>query len=232
MNRKYIQVYCIKSPATTTTTTATLTTTATVAFSDIFETVTVLNGFVWLGQQQSPHNILKRSIQSLFIDETSKYPDGKCAAIQPDISDVSKFHLYAVDCDSRAISFCTADVTYPPPPGDNLPKMPCIPSAKRKKRSVEEVSCNLSDNEECETGIKKDFFIPEEHTSCNSSHGCSWEESIEMCDTVGDGLAVPMEEGSSINSVIASFLSQQDDRRRMFYVMVIIQNFIISYIIL
>ena len=114
---------------------------------NIFETVTVLSGFLWLGQQQSPHTILKRSIQTLFVDETSKYPDGKCAAIQPDISDVSKFHLYAVDCDSRAIAFCTANVTYPPPPGDDLPKMPCIPTSSRKKRESENGNCNPSNGE-------------------------------------------------------------------------------------
>ena len=121
-----------------------------VTFLNIFETVTVLSGFLWLGQQQSPHNILKRSIQTLFIDETSKYPDGRCAAIQPDISDVSKFHLYAVDCDSRAIAFCTANVTYPPPPGDDLPKMPCIPTSSRKKRESGNENCNSS-NGECVT---------------------------------------------------------------------------------
>ena len=122
----------------------------TVTLPNIFETVTVLSGFLWLGQQQSPHNILKRSIQTLFIDETSKYPDGRCAAIQPDISDVSKFHLYAVDCDSRAIAFCTANVTYPPPPGDDLPKMPCIPTSSRKKRESGNENCNPS-NGECVT---------------------------------------------------------------------------------
>ena len=102
--------------------------------------MTILSGFSWLGQQQSPHNIFKRSIQTLLIDETANYPEGKCAAIQPDISDVSKFHLYAVDCDSKAIAFCTANVNYPPPPGDNLPKMPCIPSSSRKKRDSEEAN--------------------------------------------------------------------------------------------
>ena len=66
------------------------------------------------------------------------------------MSDVSKFHLYSVDCDSRAIAFCTANVTYPPPPGDDLPKMPCIPTSSRKKRESGNGNCNPS-NGECVT---------------------------------------------------------------------------------
>ena len=173
---------------------------------------------------------------------------------------MSKFHLYAVDCDSRAIAFCIANVTYPPPPGDDLPKMPCIPTSSRKKRESGNGNCNPS-NGECVSvepneggnrilypncsqilmnysttsfhvhrnhfvysGIQREFFIPEEYSRCNSPHGCSWEASKQICDTVGDGLAPTSESRSTNKNPLSSFLNKQDNRRFMFYIMVFLEN--------
>ena len=69
-------------------------------------------------------------------------------------------------------------------------------------------------------GIKNKFFIPDEYSNCNAAQGCSWEESIELCNKVGDGLAVPMESSSSVKKQIVTFLASQDDRRFMFYIKV------------
>ena len=124
----------------------------------IYTTVTVLNGFVWLGARRSSEDVFiykddeSNTVlpQPLLIDETLKYSQGKCAALLSVANDASNFHLHAVDCDSTAKAVCKAEVTLPPPPGENLPKMPCIPNLSRKKRNAEENECNETNKENCE----------------------------------------------------------------------------------
>ena len=70
------------------------------------------------------------------------------------------------------------------------------------------------------SGIKKKFFIPEEYSNCNAAQGCSLEESVELCNTVGDGLAAPTKSSSSVKKQIVTFLASHDDRRFMFYIKV------------
>ena len=74
--------------------------------------------------------------EALFIDETPKYPHGDCAAILPDTNEISKFYLHAVNCTVNAQVLCRANVTIPPTPGENLPKIPCVQTASRKKRQT------------------------------------------------------------------------------------------------
>ena len=117
----------------------------------------VLNGFVWLGARRNSeepfvyNNDASNTVlpQTLFIDETLKYPGGKCAALLSVENYASKFHLHAVDCDSVAKAVCKAKIEIPPPPGENLPKMPCIPPSSRKKRNVEERKCDEINKENC-----------------------------------------------------------------------------------
>ena len=165
--------------STTTSTTTTVVTTSTttsdppVTLASIFTTVNVLNGFVWLGARRNSEapfvykNDASNTVlpQPLFIDETLKYPDGKCAALLSVENDASKFHLHAVDCDSMANAVCKAKIDIPPPPGENLPKMPCIPPKSRKKRNTEENNCTEVNKENCKESEdnKKDNgnLIPE-----------------------------------------------------------------------
>jgi hypothetical protein len=138
-------------------TTSTTTTDPSVTPSSIFTTVTELNGFVWLGASRNhegafvykndPSNTVLP--QPLFTDKTLKYSEGKCAALLADSNDASKFYLHAVECGAKAKAVCKAKIDIPPPLGENLPKMPCMPPLSRKKRSPEEQECTDTNKENC-----------------------------------------------------------------------------------
>ena len=143
------------------TTTTSLMPTTTTTIPSIFTTVKLLSGFVWLNAERKDdylfyYNNDNSDIvndQQLFMDETYKYLDGKCAAILPNANDVSKFYLQAVRCDAKAKAVCKASVTVSVLPGENLPKMPCVQISSRKKRSAEENKCSESDEEGCVQGV-------------------------------------------------------------------------------
>ena len=116
-----------------------------------------LSSFVWLNAQKHTdgafhyNNDTENSVhaEQLFVDETSKYLHGDCVAIQPHSNEISKFYLQAVNCTTSAQVVCKVNVTIPPPPGENLPKLPCVQTASRKKRSAQPEQCTDSTGNNC-----------------------------------------------------------------------------------
>ena len=94
--------------------------------------------------------------EPLFTDHSANYEDGLCAVILPDANIPSKFHLQAVGCDAKAKAFCRANATVPPPPGENLPSMPCVQISKRKRRQTNENECQSTEANEnaCTLSVK------------------------------------------------------------------------------